>query len=544
MALIKWLICITCVFAIAPDSDLQLLRVLSGEEEGDQFGVSVASAGDVNGDGYFDFIIGADASDAGGTCSGKTYIYFGGPSFDTVPDVVFVGEPGDFLGVSVSSAGDVNGDGYSDVIVGAHFNSDAGLRAGKALLYLGGPVMDSIPDLQFHGEREKDYFGISVAGVGDLNADGYDDFAVGAYKYDLVVGTDTIENVGRVYVYFGGPYLDTIPDLVLTGSNEGERMGYSVSGAGDINGDGYDDLITGAYSYDFSGDFNVGRAYIFFGGNPMDSIPDVVLTGKSPEEYFGWSVALAGDLNSDGFSDIVIGAYGYSEEKGRVYVYYGGSPVDTIPDYILTTSGDSVRFGYSVSGAGDVDGNGYDDLVAGADGDDAGGVDAGKVLVYVSNAGGLSIDTTLIGEGAYYYFGYSVSGAGDVNGDMNQEILIGALGAENFTGKAYLFGIPGVPTESNFIRGDVSGDLNVNVVDLVLLADYLFGAGGFAPTCLDAADLNDDGDLNCLDLTYFANFLFLGGPQIPPPYPECGADTSSDTLHCISHPCGRSFRGR
>jgi len=516
---------------------LEIYLSLSGENSGDQFGISVSGAGDVNGDGYADFMVGADANDDGGTSSGKVYLYLGSYPPDAVPDLTFVGEPGDFLGVSVSGAGDVNGDGYSDIIVGAHFNSDAGLRAGKACLYLGGPSMDSIPDLVFHGEREKDYFGISVSGAGDLNGDGYDDFVIGAYKYDVISGGDTLENVGRAYVFFGGVNIDTLPDLVLTGKTEGERFGRAVSGAGDLNGDGYDDLIIGAYGFDYGGSFNVGRAYIFFGGPDMDTLPDLMLVGESAYSYFGWSLAGAGDLNGDGYSDVVVGAYGYSGESGKVYVFYGGSPMDSVPDVQITSSWDSIRFGYSVAGAGDIDNNGYDDLLIGADGDDSGGVDAGKVFVYTSDAGGLTLDTALVGEGAGYLLGYSVGGAGDVNGDLNSDFLAGAMGADSYSGKAFLCGIPGAPSESNFIRGDVNGDFTVNPVDIVLIANYLYG-GGFTPACLDAADVNDDGQVSYSDLSYLAEFLYSGGSQPPSPYPGCGSDPTGDSLHCSFHPCG------
>ena len=516
---------------------LEIYLSLSGENSGDQFGISVSGAGDVNGDGYADFMVGADANDDGGTSSGKVYLYLGSYPPDAVPDLTFVGEPGDFLGVSVSGAGDVNGDGYSDIIVGAHFNSDAGLRAGKACLYLGGPSMDSIPDLVFHGEREKDYFGISVSGAGDLNGDGYDDFVIGAYKYDVISGGDTLENVGRAYVFFGGVNIDTLPDLVLTGKTEGERFGRAVSGAGDLNGDGYDDLIIGAYGFDYGGSFNVGRAYIFFGGPDMDTLPDLMLVGESAYSYFGWSLAGAGDLNGDGYSDVVVGAYGYSGESGKVYVFYGGSPMDSVPDVQITSSWDSIRFGYSVAGAGDIDNNGYDDLLIGADGDDSGGVDAGKVFVYTSDAGGLTLDTVLVGGGAGYLLGYSVGGAGDVNGDLNSDFLAGAMGADSYSGKAFLCGIPGAPSESNFIRGDVNGDFTVNPVDIVLIANYLYG-GGFTPACLDAADVNDDGQVSYSDLSYLAEFLYSGGSQPPSPYPGCGSDPTGDSLHCSFHPCG------
>ena len=175
-------------------------RFFTGQAAGDRFGISVSTAGDVNGDGYSDIIVGAPFNDAGGNDAGRAYIYFGGTSMDNIADVIMTGEAADDrFGFPVSTAGDVNGDGYNDVIVGAIFNDAGGNTAGRAYIYFGGTSMDNNVDVTMTGEAAGDFFGISVSTAGDVNGDGYSDVIVGAYFNDAG-GSDA----GRAYIYFGG----------------------------------------------------------------------------------------------------------------------------------------------------------------------------------------------------------------------------------------------------------------------------------------------------------------------------------------------------
>jgi hypothetical protein len=420
-----------------------------GEVQGDQFGISVSSAGDVNNDGYSDVIVGANANDENGTSAGKAYIYFGGADMDSVPDVELLEVSGEFFGVSVSSAGDVNNDGFDDIIVGAHFNSETALRAGKAYIFLGGSPMDSDPDLVMYGEQQTNYFGISVCCAGDVNQDGYDDVVVGAYRYDYYGAADTLENIGRAYLYYGGASMDSSADVIITGKKEGERFGRSVSSAGDVNQDGYDDVIIGAYSYDSLTQINLGRAYLFYGSSSVDTIADVVMTGELDASYFGWSVS-GTDVNSDGYSDIIVGAYGHPYEDtgladaGKVYVYLGGDPMDNVADFTMTSGrAEPDQFGFCVSGTQDINGDTYPDILVGANGDDEAGTMAGKVHIFY---GGASIsplsDDTLMGEASNNQFGRAVSGAGDVDLNFHFDLVIGAWGYDSDKGKVYIYGIP------------------------------------------------------------------------------------------------------
>ncbi len=413
----------------------------TGAAAGDNFGISVSTAGDVNGDGYTDMIVGAQYNDAGGTDAGRAFIYFGGLSMDNIADVILTGTAiEDYFGYSVSTAGDVNGDGYSDVIVGAYANDAGGGSAGRAYIYFGGASMDNTADVIMTGETVGDFLGFSVSTAGDVNGDGYSDVIVGAYQNDAG-GT----NAGRAYVYFGGVSMDNTAEIIMTGEATLDYFGYSVSTAGDVNGDGYSDVIVGALNNDAGGS-NAGRTYIYFGGASMDNTADIIITGAASLDDLGVSVSTAGDVNGDGYSDVIVGAYGSDEggiDAGRVYIYFGGASMDNTADVIMTGTTVSDFFGYSVSTAGDVNGDGYSDVIVDAVLNDAGGTDAGRAYIYF---GGASMDNTadiiMTGAAAGDYFGNSISTIGDVNGDGYSDVIVGALyndAGGTDAGRVYLY---------------------------------------------------------------------------------------------------------
>ncbi len=389
---------------------------MTGENIYDYFGYSVAFAGDVNNDGIDDVIVGAKSYNSG---RGKAYIYFGDASMNADPDVQIEGEIGNnYFGYSVSDAGDVNNDGYDDLIVGSYGYD---VRKGRAQIYFGGSSVDTTADVTLTGNSKNNYFGISVSSAGDVNGDGYDDVIVGEYFSN------------RARIYFGGSTMDATADVTLTG-DANTYFGISVSSAGDVNKDGYDDVIVGAYGYNSS----KGSAYIFYGGSSMDATADVTLTGEASNNYFGYSVSTAGDVNGDGYDDVIVGAYGYSSEKGRAYIYFGGSSMDATADVTLTGEANNNYFGYSVSTAGDVNSsNGYDDVIVGAY-----GYNSSKGRAYVFY-GGSSMDATadviLEGEKNGDNFGYSVSCAGNVNKDYYDDVIVGAIGRNTNKGSAYIF---------------------------------------------------------------------------------------------------------
>jgi hypothetical protein len=376
--------------------------------DGDVFGSSVASAGDLNGDGYDDLVIGAHfyPSESG---QGQAYLYFGGPAIDPVADLVIPSPAGPaigWFGISVASAGDFNGDGAPDVIVGAR---NSGLQ-GKAFIYYGGPSLDSTPDLTLIGETtgSSTWFGTTVASSGDVNEDGFDDVMVGSPHY----GNSTSQ-VGRTYVFFGGNPPDAIPDRVFTGATVGDQLGTVVGSAGDLNGDGHPDMFATAPYSDLGGT-DAGAVFIWFGGPAFDTLADLTIRGAGNNARLTYA-ANAGDLNADGFSDLI------ASERDHAEVFLGGAVPNAIPDLIFPGSFTSV------AGAGDVDGDGADDFMVGAPSDDTGGLDAGRVSVFYGG-GGLDTleDLHFVGDRPGRLLGRCVAPAGRVDGPGPADLIIAA----------------------------------------------------------------------------------------------------------------------
>ena len=401
---------------------------LTGSDARDLSGFSVSSAGDVNGDGYDDLIIGARYAEPNGNRSGETYLVYGGasaPGTNGVLDLSMLDGTNGFIltgidrddrsGTSVSSAGDVNGDGYDDLIIGARgADPNGGRNTGETYIIYGGasaPGTEGVLDLSMldgsngftlTGIDGGDWSGWSVSLAGDVNGDGYDDLIIGARWAD----PNGDSRAGETYVVYGGasaPGTGGMLDLsalngangfILTGIDAGDVSGQSVSSAGDVNGDGYDDLIIGARDADPNGDSRAGETYVVYGGasapgtggvlnlGALDGTNGFILTGIDASDLSGTSVSSAGDVNGDGYDDLIIGAISADPNgdsgAGETYVVYGGanapgtggvldlSSLNGTNGFTLTGIDAGDRFGWSVSSAGDVNGDGYDDLIIGA----------------------------------------------------------------------------------------------------------------------------------------------------------------------------------
>ncbi len=344
------------------------------------------------------------------------------------------GQVVEMLGDVVASAGDVNGDGYEDFLITAP-GKGVGSDTGVVYVYFGGPTLDVYPDVVIVSPFPDAWFATSAAGVGDLNGDGYDDIAVGAPRADLFLGEDE----GYVYIYFGGTAMDSLHDHVFTGEKVGSLFGTSVAGAGDVNGDGYDDLIVGAKGYaDTVGTtIHHGAAYLFLGRATLDTTYDLILVEGNGTDEFGTSVAGAGDVNGDGYDDFLVGDPRFTRSvygntvRGGVWLYYGAFFVDD--------EADAVIWG----------------------------------------------DTTWSGR-----IGSSVAGIGDVNGDGWNDIATGGT-ATSASGSVFLFYGP-VNGFQAVYKGEYSGRLSMGQS-----GDY-FG-GWISP----GRDINGDG---------FDDFL-VGSPR-------------------------------
>lgn len=429
------------------------------------FGSSASSAGDFNGDGYVDLIVGAPFSDADAPLGGRAYIYYGGPIADVQADVTFRAESaGQIFGVSVAGAGDVNGDGYDDVVVGSWRYAS---ETGRAYVYYGGPLPDAVPDLVFTGEAFNSQLGLSVSSAGDFNGDGYPDLLVGAPNI-------AASRPGRAYIYYGGPHADSAPDIRLSGGEVDDYFGLSVASAGDVNQDGYADVIVGAMYARAA----AGNAYIFYGGPAPDNIPDMVMMGQG---NFGGSVNSAGDVNGDGCADVIVGGI-FAPGGGQARVFYGGSHMDAEADLVLADPAGGY-FGGAVASAGDVNGDGCADLVVGASDSDLGGQNAGWVGLFNGGPGADGIaDLFIVGETPGGFMGRSVSSV-DFDQDGYGDLIIGAP-----DGSAGLVLVVSTrPTVQH-----VGLDLDPNVINLKSHAPWLTAyvePTGFNPTGIDLSTL-------------------------------------------------------
>ena len=367
---------------------------LSGENAGDYAGWCVSTAGDVDNDGYDDVLVGAYGEDSGGSNAGAAYLVLGpisGTMTMASADGKFTGEfGGDQAGVSVSDAGDVDNDGQGDFLVGAPGEDTGGSYAGAAYLFYG-PVKGnkslSRADAKLTGASAGDYAGWSVSSAGDVDGDGLDDILVGA-RYESTGGA----NAGAVYLVHGplaGDLDLASADAIRTGEASDDLAGWSISGAGDVDNDGHADVVIGAPGEDSAGT-SAGAAYLVhgpFNGTSSLADSDAKFTGESSEDDAGYSVSTAGDSDLDGRSDILVGARyedSVAADAGAAYLLYGPlSGSRSLKAAAAKLSGESAddNAGWSVSTAEDVNGDGHSDLLMGAYGEDSGGAKAGAVYL-------------------------------------------------------------------------------------------------------------------------------------------------------------------
>ena len=524
--------------------------IINGEMSETISGISASSAGDVNGDGLDDLIIGSHWVDlAGNTQVGKSFVVFGKTNTTAINLSDITSGTGGFVingentndgsGISVSSAGDVNGDGSDDLIIGAY---GANGFAGKSFVVFGkndtnainlSTIESGTGGFAINNDITADSdagAGASVSSAGDVNGDGLDDLIIGAYRAQ--------NSSGKSFVVFGKKDNRDVVNLsaiesgtggfAINGENSNDFSGYSVSSAGDVNGDGLDDLIVGAHQADLTDSADAGKSYVVFGKANTDAINlssiatgtgGFVINGENTGDKSGYSVSSAGDVNGDGLDDLIVGAHQAdltdSTDAGKSFVVFGKANTDAINlSSIATGTGGFVingentgdKSGYSVSSAGDVNGDGLDDLIIGApSAGSTNNANAGKSFVVFGKTDTKSVDLTNVsaGEGI---IAHTIDFQGDtgtskndtLTGTSNDELFVAGLGDDILTGNGGtdVFNA-GAGDDTIIINDDNLAKLYSNTLSSHLLA-RVDGGGGTDTLKLAGANLN-------LDLTQINN---------------------------------------
>ncbi|WP_392535403.1 hypothetical protein [Nostoc sp. C117] len=409
---------------------------VNGITVADRSGSSVNNAGDVNGDGFDDLIIGAPGADPNGQSSGQSYVVFGSSTgFSSSFDLSTLNGTNGFAinGIAAddssgfsSGAGDVNGDGFDDLIIGASSADPNGSQSGQSYVVFGKSIgfssslnlssLNGTNGFAINGIAGGDLSGLSVSSAGDINNDGFDDVIIGA------IGANDFS--GQSYVVFGkstgfSPSLNLSTlngtnGFVINGIQLGDLSGGSVSDAGDINGDGIDDLIIGATN---APDGSSGQSYVVFGKttgfsaslnlSTLNGANGFAIDGIEAGDFSGSPVSSAGDVNGDGIDDLIIGAINFQTNNGgtvsasgQSYVVFGkstGFSASLNLSDLNGTNGFTINgieaddlTNFSVSGAGDVNGDGFDDLIIGVPSADPNGISSGQSYVMFGKGTGFS----------------------------------------------------------------------------------------------------------------------------------------------------------
>ncbi len=497
-ALTRFLLAVVCALVVLPGQSLLAqgpytsLRSIFGVPGSDvKLGKVIAGGFDFNNDGYDDYIIGVpEWKDSVGWTRGKTYAYSGkdGSLINSLEGSISA-----LWGRSVDGIGDIDGDGYDDYLIGS--KSRVQLWLSKSLFRLRNhrdPLLASSSS-----------FGHAVANVGDMNMDGFDDYA----------GGDPGKSSGKGMVtIWSGKTGDTI--RTHSGAVSNGQFGFAIAGAGDSNNDGYADIVIGAPRGFIGGASLIGKVFLYSGKNGS------LLASMTNGSKFGQHVAGAGDVNNDGFDDFIASAATSGEEGGEpiaIVDIFSGKDGSSLNQIVKGSPFVTSTFGKSIAGVGDINGDGFADYGIG---EERFGSNRGAVFIYSGKDH--SVITRIDGTEATEHFGYSLAFIGDINKDGNPDIAVGAPystadGASD--GRFDLFGV--APLGCCEEPGDADSNGSVNIADVSFVIAWLFAAGP-SPTCCAEADANGDESLNIADITFVISWLFAGGADL-----TCPADDFS-----------------
>lgn len=426
--------------------------------------IMLSEIGDWNKDGYDDFIAGYNDEYA--------YIINGSANgLENEVSLVLTNTAGHDFKYIARNIGDNDGNGFFEVALSSYSDNS---------VYTFELVPQDLIFADWHQESDQAdaEMGYYISTAGDVNGDNIDDFLVGSYVFD-----QTFINNGKVSLFYGsssGPANSS--DWEAFGGQHNEFFGASSAEIGDVNNDGYDDFMVGAFGYDGPGLGNEGRAYIFLGGfSGPSSTPNKILSSGQAGASFGNDLASLGDVNNDGYLDIGIAAYLYDDsysDEGAVYVYYGNSTGISDTNFtILKGNQAQSQFGKSISSIGDINLDGYADLIVGAPKYDDGQVDEGAAFIFLGSATGITDTATwsFYGNEANALLGFDVAGGGDFNGDGKSDFAVSAFGMNNSGSlEGRIFGFYGqqtnIPAISDF-EVSAFGSLNALGKSLSIVKD-------------------------------------------------------------------------
>lgn len=400
-----------------------------GEQVGAQYGLSICGVGDVNGDGFGDVAVGAPGLDITNTDDGRGYLYLGSANglATTTAWTRDGGQPSVRFADRLAPAGDVNGDGKADLLVGVPRYDGGLVDEGRIQTFHGqASGLSALPQRSIESNQADAQYGYAVASA-NVNGDAYDDVIVGAPYFD-----NGQPDEGHAFVYLGSALGLTGGIAWRTESDQNDaHLGIAVGGAGDVNGDGFDDVLVGASSFD-NGQSNEGAAWLYLGsGSGVASTAAWAAEGNQVNASFGFTTSGVGDVNADGFDDIMIGAPTYSNgqaSEGRAYLYLGSAlGLSTTAAWTAEADQANAFLGARISPTGDVNADGYSDVLVSAPDYDNGQTDEGRVYLYLGTINGLTTIPAWTGEGNQVSAEYGSSLAGvDVDNDGRSDVIVGS----------------------------------------------------------------------------------------------------------------------